>query len=271
MKRSSFVCLAFILCLAATSCSSSKDPLSPSSGPYVAVSIAAPAAVSPLVDEQRGWLEQPLILTVANARVTGRSRTPITYEFEVATDEAFSTNVFSARRVAEGRGRTTQQVPRQTPGTLYWRARATNGTVTSPHSEPVKFEVESHGCHITPSRYEDPSGDQLSEEYAAAIVFGCGAEFPHTLAVFGSEGEAEAAAEELLLRTIWHLKLSGFEVARQRNPSLAISKDKLTLFIRGTWRAYDIYELGLAGVPNRIAGLNRIDGANPVPDHGMPD
>jgi hypothetical protein len=60
-------------------------------------------------------------------------------------------------------------------------------------------------------------------------------------------------------------------ILRQRNPSLAISKDKLTLFIRGTWRVYDIYALGQAGVPNRITGLNRIDGENPVPDHGMLD
>ena len=55
------------------------------------------------------------------------------------------------------------------------------------------------------------------------------------------------AADQLLRRTIWHLQLAGFQAAGQRNPSGAISSDKLTIFINGGWHVYDIYSLGVAG------------------------
>jgi len=50
-----------------------------------------------------------------------------------------------------------------------------------------------------------------------------------------------AAAAELLRRAIWHLHLAGYQSGRQRNPSGAISNDKLTIAIDGAWRAYDIF------------------------------
>ena len=264
------------LCLSFGGCSSSEEPLSPTpngqGGNNSTLSIAAPAIVSPVVDEQWGWLEQPVVLTVANATVTGSSTAPITYEFDVAADEGFTNFVFRQSGIAQGSGQTTLEVPRQaTPRHLYWRARATNGTVTSGYSSNVKFELEPQGCHISPDGYADPSGNPLSEEYAEAIINGCGDEFPHTLAVYGSEAAAEAAAEELLLRIIWHLKLVGFDAAQQRNPSGAISKDKMNILIRETWRTYDIFALGVAGVPNRITGLGRVFPENPIFSDGIPD
>ena len=273
MKTAPVVCLLSSICLVFSGCSSSsEEPLSPSPNGQGAFSIAAPGIASPIVDEQWGWLEQPVVLTVNNATVTGTSTAPVTYEFEVATDAGFTNFVHRESAVAQGAGTTRIEIPVQAlPGFLHWRARATNGTVTSAYSNGVKFEIEGQGGHVLPDDFVDPSGNPLSEEYAEEIINGCGDEFPHTLAVYGSEAEAEAAAEELLLRIIWHLKLAGFDAAQQRNPSGAISKDKLNIFIRQTWRTYDIFALGLAGVPNRISGLGRVFPENPIPTDGIAD
>src|SRR5262245_46262419 len=62
---------------------------------------------------------------------------------------------------------------------------------------------------------------------AERVVYATASEFPNLTAPPSSEQEGVARAEELLLRVIWHLKLAGYDAARQRNPSGAISNDKL--------------------------------------------
>jgi hypothetical protein len=115
----------------------------------------------------------------------------------------------------------------------------------------------------------------LDEARAGEVLWNTSYEFPHLLAVFGSEGEAVGAADELLQRTIWHLQLAGFQAAKQRNPSGAISSDKVNIIIGGIWRTYDVYTLGYAGVATRVTGMNIVCPdllcANPVPIDGIPD
>ena len=106
---------------------------------------------------------------------------------------------------------------------------------------------------------------------ASDVIYGCGTEFPQLIAVFPTEEQAVAAAEQLLLRIIWHLKLAGFDAARQRNPSGLISNDKMSLFIDGAWHVYDIFTLGYGGVATKITGLNEVPLPNPVPSPGIPD
>ena len=110
----------------------------------------------------------------------------------------------------------------------------------------------------------------LSVDRASEVVFATGNEFPGLTAVFPSDEQAVAAAEELLRRTIWHLQLAGYQAARQRNPSGAISNDKLCIFIDGRWHAFDIFRLGFAGSATRVQFLE-ITGENPVADGGIPD
>ena len=110
----------------------------------------------------------------------------------------------------------------------------------------------------------------LSVDRAKAVVDATAAEFPSLTAVYGSDGEAVAAADQLLLRTIWHLQLAGYDAGRQRNPSGAISSDKLTINIDGRWHAYDIFSLGYAGVASRVIFLE-VFPANPIADGGIPD
>lgn len=272
-----------MLCLvlssfALSACSSSnEDPLSPTSPssptPSSTVTIAAPGVVGPVNDEQWGWLEQPVALTVNNAVVTGTSATPITYEFDIASDSGFTQIIHNVKGVAQdATGKTHTSVPKQTtPIFLYWRARATNGTVTGPYSSAIRFELEGQGGHVSPAGKEDRDGTVLSEDYASAILYGLADEFPHTLAVTQDQDIAEGLAEELLLRYIWHLKLVGFDAARQRNPSGAISKDKLNIFIRGTWRTYDVFSLGFRNVATTITGLQQVTPPDPQFDNGIPD
>lgn len=96
-------------------------------------------------------------------------------------------------------------------------------------------------------------------------------EFPQLLVARSTEGEAQAAATELLRRIIWHLRRAGYEAGRQKNPSGAISGDKLTVFADGAWRAIDVfYDYGTPGVPVRVI-FWEVFPANPIGDEGIPD
>ena len=96
-------------------------------------------------------------------------------------------------------------------------------------------------------------------------------EFPGLIAARGSESEAVAAAVELLRRTVWHLRHAGFEAGRQKNPSGAISGDKLSVFADGGWHAVDIfYDYGAPGVPIKVI-FWEVFPASPLADEGIPD
>jgi hypothetical protein len=106
---------------------------------------------------------------------------------------------------------------------------------------------------------------------AEQVVFATADEFPHLVAAYPTSGESIAAAEQLLLRMIWHLQLAGFDAARQKNPSGAISNDKLNVFADGRWRVVDVfYDYGAAGRPTKVIFFE-IEGSNPIPDGGIPD
>jgi hypothetical protein len=112
----------------------------------------------------------------------------------------------------------------------------------------------------------------LSEDRANDVVQATAREFPHLLATFPTEDEAIGATEQLLLRTIWHLQQAGFNAARQRNPSGAISNDKLTIHLNGAWHSYDLYSIGWGGQATTIHPfIYEVAPPNPVPDGGIPD
>jgi hypothetical protein len=111
----------------------------------------------------------------------------------------------------------------------------------------------------------------LTAERAEVVVRATANEYPNLTAPRGSEGEGVAAAEELLRRMIWHLHLAGYDAGRQRNPSGAISNDKLTIFINGSWHAYDCFRnLGTPGIPIDVIFLE-VFPAGPIADGGIPD
>jgi hypothetical protein len=105
------------------------------------ITMIAPRAVSPADEQLIGYGEQPLSLVVLNGRAAARSS--LSYTFEVATDEVFSSIVHSVSDVQEGSdGRTSGTIPTLS-GDLryYWRARAVLGTIEGPNSRTRRFDV----------------------------------------------------------------------------------------------------------------------------------
>lgn len=106
---------------------------------------------------------------------------------------------------------------------------------------------------------------------AQQVVFATSNEFAHLRAPRATRAQAEAAAAELLRRTIWHLRLAGYQSGRQKNPSGAISNDKLTIAIDGAWRSYDIFmDYGAPGTTMRVI-FKEVFPPNSVADAGIPD
>lgn len=110
----------------------------------------------------------------------------------------------------------------------------------------------------------------LTVDNARAIVFNVADAYPQLTAVFDSDEAAIDAATELLGRVIWHLQQAGFKAGKQRNPSKAISGDKVTIFADGALRIYDIFSLGYKGRATTVQFVE-LTGANPVDDPGIPD
>ena len=83
--------------------------------------------------------EQQPTLVVGNA--TGASG--LVYEFQVATDSAFSNIIVTGGGIAEGAGSTSWQVnaPLNVGSTYTWRARASGGGLVSPFSSGASFDV----------------------------------------------------------------------------------------------------------------------------------
>ena len=72
------------------------------------VTLTTPQPVTPTANQQLKYAEQPLTLTVKNAAHTGS--VALTYTFEVATDAAFASKVYTKDGVAEGAAQTAQQI-----------------------------------------------------------------------------------------------------------------------------------------------------------------
>lgn len=119
----------------------SSNPLSPSvAGPIPGVDISAPKPLEPAQGTKLKESQQPIRLVVENSSSTGVR--PLSYTFEVATDNGFTTKVFSRSGIAPGgAGRTSVQLDRLEIGRGYfWRARAEDGANTGPFATSA-FEI----------------------------------------------------------------------------------------------------------------------------------
>ena len=133
----------------------------------------------------------------------------------------------------------------------------------APAPEPTPAPPAESPFHIGPG--------PLTMARAEQVVNATADEFPGLRSARPTEGESQAAATELLRRIIWHLRHAGFDAGRQKNPSGAISGDKLTVFADGTMRAVDVFfDYGTAGVPVKVI-FWEVFPANPISDEGIPD
>jgi hypothetical protein len=155
-------------------------------------------------------------------------------------------------------------------GTTCWGAVSGNETLRRPQPAAPEAPAPAPNEPPPPSSWHAAPGP-LSAQQANRIVSATGEEFAHLRAPFGSVGEKIGTSDELLRRIIWHLREAGFTAGRQRNPSGAISVDKVTIHADGGWHAYDI--LTNFDVPHQETRMLFIEVTPPsyVPDDGIPD
>lgn len=131
----------YLLCLAAlvASAACDKSPSSP------AVTITAPRLLSPAQGASLSDAQQPLTLIVENANTTGKA--PLTYLFQVASDEGFASLVVSRDGVTEGSGGTAGQTRLALPDRLasgrsyWWRAQARDASTAGAMASAARFEL----------------------------------------------------------------------------------------------------------------------------------
>jgi hypothetical protein len=146
MLRNSFgvpALAALIVLLASCESQKSSNPLSPAiAGPIAGVSIQAPKPVAPAASSQIATDQQPVTLTIDNAATNGVR--PLSYDFEVASDAAFGTKIFSKAGVEPGtNGQTSVRLADSLAPehTYYWRAKADDGANASGYSPVTSFLV----------------------------------------------------------------------------------------------------------------------------------
>ena len=107
---------------------------------------------------------------------------------------------------------------------------------------------------------------------AGMIVCGTGNEFPTLLDPAADQPTRDANIAELLSRVIWHLQDWGLSAGKQRNPSGAISPDKITVRIDAIWRAYDIFIAVDRPFDEAVSmHMQQVFPADPVADGGTAD
>ena len=154
----------------------------------------------------------------------------------------------------------------------FWRpSQPTPAPDLSPAPPPPAVEPPSAPPASSPGSSFHVAPGPLAGGRAEQVVRATAGEFPYLLASRPTDAESLANADELLRRMIWHMQLAGFDAGRQRNPSGALSSDKMTVFADGAWHAYDVfYSVGTANQPTTVIFLE-VFPANPVADGGIPD
>ena len=125
--RSLLACTALVALAAGCGVEKSENPLSPSvAGPIAGVDISTPRIVEPAQGTRVKNSLQPIRLTVGNASTNGVR--PLSYSFEVATDDTFQTKLFARSGVTPGEGTTSIVLDRLDQARTYvWRAKAEDG------------------------------------------------------------------------------------------------------------------------------------------------
>jgi hypothetical protein len=148
-------------------------------------------------------------------------------------------------------------------GTETLRRPAPAAPPPPPEPEPAPSQPSGSAFHVGPG--------PLSAQRAQEVIEATGREYSHLLAPYGSGGAKIAATDELLHRVIWHLQLAGYQAGRQRNPSGAVSFDKVTIVLDGQWKAFDIFtDWDIPGKDTRVLFIEVFPPSH-IPNSGLPD
>jgi hypothetical protein len=173
MKLKSFGIWSALALLVATTACTKASPTRPTDGTasgssaavtdaVTGVTLTSPTPVSPTVNQQFKFNEQPLTLTVTNALSTGS--TALTYTFEVASDAAFASIVYSKAGVPSGSGQTSLKIdtlPGPGAKSYFWRARVASGSLNGPNSVGRGFGVGAAVTLSTPTLASPGSGQTV--------------------------------------------------------------------------------------------------------------
>ncbi|HYT73594.1 MAG TPA: hypothetical protein VEL79_02495 [Vicinamibacterales bacterium] len=128
---------------------------------YPPAAVNPPAPVSPVNNAVAASLTPAIV--VGNAAIVGPVG-PLAYEFQVASDQAF-TKLISAGIIAEGSGQTTfNSSPLTAAATMYWRARAGDGQTTSAWSGTQVFRTPAPAPAPSPSPSPTPGAACVSKD-----------------------------------------------------------------------------------------------------------
>jgi len=154
-------CGVLLLALGACQTSKSSTPTAPTvAGPIEGVTISSPVLLEPSQGFKFKESEQPIKLVVQNATTTGVR--PLTYSFEVASDNTFSTKVFSRAGVAPGDGKTSVVIDRLEIGrSYYWRAWAEDGANVGTKAS-AGFEIFPKASVSAPMPAAPSNNEQVS-------------------------------------------------------------------------------------------------------------
>ena len=154
--------ILFALGLVGCEATKSENPLSPAvAGPLAGVDITAPRLLEPTQGFKVKESQQPLKLLIENSTTSGVR--PITYVFEISTDEGFQAKVYARSGITPGDGgRTSVTVDRLDLGrAYYWRVRAEDGANASGYST-ASFEVLPKPLLNPPGQIAPVNGETTS-------------------------------------------------------------------------------------------------------------
>lgn len=145
--------VAVLVCV--TACSSTSGP---------SVSTAAGALTTPAEGTAIKYKEQPITLGAGNGVSTGGGN--VTYVFEVATDSAFGTKVYTSSKVASGGGgqtsvtldRTLEGGANGVPKTYFWRVQVFDGDTAGAYSSVRTFGIKPPASLSVPALVSPANG-----------------------------------------------------------------------------------------------------------------
>jgi hypothetical protein len=115
------------------------------------------------------------------------------------------------------------------------------------------------------------TGGLLTANRAGQIIGGTAHEWSGLLQPVATQAIRTANMAEMLSRMIWHLQQAGFTAGKQKNPSGAISGDKLTFEDQGVLRTYDVMSDRPFATTAVDVHMNEVGGPQLVADAGTPD
>ena len=163
--------LLFCLVLAGCEASKSSNPLSPSvAGPIAGVEITAPKMLEPAQGFKYKESQQPIKLLIENSATNGVR--PVSYSFEVASDEGFNQKVYARSGVPQGDGgRTSVTVEKLDLGRgYYWRVRGEDGANVSTFAAST-FEVLPK-AQLNPPTGQSPANGATAGSKRPELVLG---------------------------------------------------------------------------------------------------